>query len=139
MSSLKKNILYIVVDTSDYSESIEAIFSTKKLADGWIRLMENQSFWEVRQCTLDKYKEAIERKLRPFHVSIHKDGRIMRAESGSASLSVLGYDYGEPQFTHDRISCDLFAKNKQDATNTVNEQRLHQLKSQWKNDYAQKT
>jgi hypothetical protein len=118
-----------VVTHGEYSDySIYALFSTKKLAEDYIKANSDKNSYDsyddyrIEEYKLDLFAKQLRKNLKPYFVRMGKDGFVQEIEKHS--IREYEPSYGTHNFDRNNfLYMTVFAEDDKHAIKIVNEQR----------------
>ena len=118
------NKIYVVT-SGDYSDyGIDAIFTSRELAQAFINAFKKRDYDEFRieEFELNPYKTEIRKGYFAFFVRMQKDGKCTEVYKENSSYGFNGgIDYGFD--VNKNMYCHVFAKDDKHAVKITNEKR----------------
>jgi hypothetical protein len=140
----ENNAVVFIVTSGEYSDyGINAVFSTRELAQAYVDLFPKQRKWktmDIEEWTLDPNARNLKQGRKPFLVHMKKNGDTLKVEQIEEHYYVpdsgIKVIFAAPQYEHSEawgyMTVQCFADNKTHAVKIANEKRLQLLASnQW--------
>lgn len=137
--------VYLVTSGSYSDYRVDAIFSTRKKANDYMKVVQSSDYNGIEECELDPpATDLIKRGYSVWHVQMLRDGTVEKAwktENRTHDVNGISYHiwerskaaYYKGTDTKDVLSSAVWAKTETQAIKIVNEQRTQMIATgKWK-------
>lgn len=122
--------IYVVV-SGEYSDfGINAIFTTKELAELYISAFSQKDRYEeliIQEWNIDPYELELKQNRKPFRIIMDKEGNTINIDYETSDFSLMPERLIEFQWGTKNMICRCFADNKKHAVKIANEKRVQIL------------
>lgn len=138
---MEKQIIYIVTSGSYSDYGINAVFSTKELAQKYIDAFEKQSFegFDIEEWELNPFATDLSKGRKPFNILMDIDGNVEKIESKPSyfffneRISYINAHQAYWNNEKDLLQIAIFANDETHAVKIANEKRTQIIAlNRWK-------